>query len=161
MPYDVSKIKQMKHEFKMLTNADAILKMREAIEKNEQHKGRAFQIAHQAYTEMHEHRNLKPPKYKTSCSGCIHRINQMLKNWLKAYDNVGGELAKPKATSLSEAVKPKGLVPLAARRKTLEESSYNEIKESAIEANVYDKAKEMNGGKMPKKATLIDLILKV
>jgi len=160
MPYDVSKIKPMKHQFKMLTNSDEVLKIREAIEKNTQHKGRDFQVVQQAYAELHEHQNLQVPKYKTSCSGCIHRMNQMIGNWLKQYDQVGGGLKKP---DVKAAVKPKGntLVPLAARRKTLEESSYNDIKQAAIEANVYDKAKKANNGKVPKKVALIELILKV
>ena len=151
------------NNFKMLTSAKEILAMREAIENNDQHVGKAFEIAHKGYAEMHKHRNLQVPKYRTSCSGCIHRINQMLKNWLKAYDKVGGNLDAPKSMSVEHAIKPKGnaLVPIAARRKALEESSYNELTEAAKDSEVYDAAKTENGGKRPKKSQLIDKLLRV
>ena len=162
MPYNVEKIKsKYMKQFKMLTNAKEILAMREAIESNEQHTGRAFEIAHAAYAEMHKHRNLQVPKYRTSCSGCIHRINQMLKNWLKAYDKLGGNMGATNKPSMKQAIKPKGntLTPMADRRKALEESSYNELTEAAKDADVYDVAKTENGGKRPKKSQLIDKLL--
>ena len=163
MGYNVEKIKSKRHmkQFKMLTNAKDILAMREAIENNDQHVGKAFEIAHKGYAEMHAHRNLQVPKYRTSCSGCMHRINNLLKNWLKAYDSVGGNLDEPKKANINQAIKPKGntLTPMADRRKTLEESSYNELTEAAKEAEVYDAAKTANGGKRPKKAQLIDKLL--
>ena len=165
MPYNVKQIKSKRHmkQFKMLSNAKDILAMREAIENNDQHVGKAFEIVHKGYAEMHTLRNLQVPKYKKSCSGCIHRINTMLKNWLGAYDSVEGDLDAPKSVSIGQAIKPKGnaLVPIADRRKALEESSYNELTEAAKEAEVYDAAKTENGGKRPKKSQLIDKLLRV
>jgi hypothetical protein len=162
MGYDVTQIKHRKmNNFKMLTNANDILEMREAIENNEQHRGKAFDIAYKGYSEIHKHNNLQMPKYRDSCSGCIHRINTMLKNWLFNYDKIGGPSKQAKKVDVKQAIKSKRnvLTPIADRRKALEDVGYNEIKQSAIDAGVYEECKKLNGGKLPKKTQLIDKLL--
>ena len=162
MGYDVTQIKHRKvNNFKMLTNANEILEMREAIENNEQHRNKAFEIAYKGYAEIHKHNNIQMPKYKESCSGCIHRINTILKNWLLNYDKIGDHTKHSKKVDVKQAIKPKGnvLTPIADRRKALEDASYNEIKQSAIDAGIYEECKKLNGGKLPKKTQLIDKLL--
>jgi len=145
-----------------LSCAKQILAIRKDIEKHVQHKGKQFELVFSAYSEIVVDQGYQKPKPSGCRSGCIHKMNTVLINWLKIFDQQGGVLPaeKEQLNQVREAIMiSKGgiLVPVETRRAELEQKGWAELKE-LVGAEKY---KELGEGKMVKKEKLIDYLMSI
>lgn len=142
--------------------ARQIIAIRNDIEKNAQHKGKQFELVFAAYSELVVAQGYQKPRPSGCRSGCIHKMNTVLNNWLRIFDQQGGVLPEEKENlnRVREAVmisKNGILVPVDARRSELESKGWAELKELVGP----EKYKELGDGKMVKKEVLIDYLMSI
>ena len=142
--------------FLTLSVQKQILGIRKDIESNHQHAGPQFELVKQAYDEIQVAHGYGASKYKPSCSGCINQINHALTNWLKLFDTMGVSeqriIKAPEFQKLTP-VKESKSSPAEPKEELTFKQMLDKFKEVATDK---DKERLMVGGKMPKKAKLIE-----
>jgi len=180
MSYKNEKIKRTHSgkEIVQLSVSKEILKIREAIENNEQHAGQTLELVYQAFSEIQKAHGKMPPKLDPTCSECIHTMNKLLKNWFNIFDQ-GSTISKAKHGNIEakplKPVKDKPskrakMEPTSKARATEDEDDFEEVETPTDynDMNYGDLVKEfnkvatkkekdsINGGKPPKKAQLLE-----
>lgn len=139
-----------------------LYKLKESIFKNGQHKGKDFEVVFEAFSQIKKHYGY--PKPSTACkSGCIKVMNDLLKNWFKAYENKGGTIpTNDKKDSIDKAMSTSqggSLVTLDHRRKELDKMAYGDLKTKLKEKIGEEEFKLINGKKPAKKIQVIERLL--
>lgn len=159
MGYNVNNIK--KQNYAPLSCVKELAAIKDDVFKNVQHIGRNFEIVRLAFTEINKHYGLQTPR--TICrSGCITNMNKTLKNWFRLWEASGGKVPK-EGISIPGLDSKSGdtLQPLDSRREELTKTDWVILKERAIELLSPELYKSLNNGKPPKKAVLIEELLKL
>ncbi len=140
-----------------------LYKLKEAILKNDQHKGKAFEVIFEAYTQIQKY--FGRPKPSRACkSGCVRQMNTILKNWFALHSASGGTIPEGKKTPVEKAMSASqggSLVTLEDRRKKLDAMSYGDLKAELKEKIGEEAFKLINGKKPAKKIQVIEELLKL
>ena len=165
MGYNVNNIKN-RGAVPTISNEVELFKLRKAIEKNAQHKGKDFEVVKQAYTDMEKFYGRQVPN--SSCrSGCIHQMNKMLNNWFKLFDNSGRQEPKKEGSktgskTMNSLISPKAgdsLVSISDKREALAKEDYGVLLTRLKEELSPEQIREISKGKMMKKSLIVETLL--
>lgn len=140
-------------------NWSALMAIKNDIFANVQHRGSNFELVKASYEANKKHLGLPSSSKRLCRSGCIRQYNLILKNLIVQFESKGGKCEPAPAEIKSTILKPTSrvLVPMADKRKELEDKSWAVLKEMV---NVKRSGVPMESNGRVSKVALIDELLK-